>query len=104
MTNTQTGTKSRFLLLSVLFIILNIADVILTRFALDNGLHEANPILASNLDFLVPLKIVGIFIILALAYLCERKFNFNKSLIAPIMLYGFVVIWNAAQIINSGVI
>lgn len=97
--------KKSFFILSVLFVFLNVADVVLTQFALSSGkLGEANPILASNLNFLVPAKMAGIFLILVIAYLCEKKFNSDKALIAPSVLMGFVVVWNVIQIIKSGAI
>ena len=96
--------KKSFILLSVFFIVLNIADVLLTRFALSRGLSEGNPALSSNMDLLIPIKIIGISMIILLAVYLERKHQIKSPLIYTNIMYVFVVGWNVLQIINSGVI
>ena len=90
--------------LSIIFIILNVADVLLTQHALINGLSEGNPILAGNMNLLIPIKIAGIFIIIIMAIACEKIYKTKNAIIAPVILMGLVVIWNIIQIIKSGAV
>lgn len=103
--NTRTiGGNFRILFLLFFFIILNIADIFLTQYALGHGLSEMNPVLSRNMFALIPIKVVGIVLILILAAWCEKKYQSKNAILAPIALMGFVVVWNIIQIMKSGVI
>ena len=95
---------TKLIALSTFFILLNVADILITQFALMNGLSEANPMLADNMSLLIPIKVVGIIIIVTLAIACERLYNNKNAIIAPVLLMVGVVMWNVLQIINAGVI
>ena len=96
--------NSRLIFFSFLFILLNIADILLTLFALGNGLTEMNPFISRNINYIIPIKIVGITIIIAIAMVCEYKYQTKNELVLPILFYGFVVIWNISEILKSGVL
>ena len=81
------------LLLTLLFIILNLLDITTTRKVLRNGGYEANPIarLLMRFHLFIPVKIGMIFIILLMMAVMDENTGISLGIICC-GIYGFIVL------------
>jgi len=73
--------------------------MVLTLYALGHGAIELNPLISKNMDNLVIFKVIGILLIISVSILCDKLYNSKKSILVPIYMMGFVVLWNISQIL-----
>lgn len=55
-----------------LFTIFSIADIITTRIGLAVGLHEANPLMAPFIDSIIEMKLIVLFLAVAIVLVYEQ--------------------------------
>jgi hypothetical protein len=77
----------------LLFVGLNLLDLILTLFALSSGLHEINPIMSSMYSNPYQMYLVKLALPLLFAWLLP-----GKLLIPSIALLAFVVGWDVKEL------
>lgn len=86
--------------LAASIVVLNLADVMLTRAVIRNGGVEANPLmhgLMSGLAAPVGLKMMVAGVVGLLLLRCPADSRFGEvSVAAVVALYGVIVLWNTA--------
>jgi hypothetical protein len=67
-----------------LFVILTVVDIITTLYIVGNGYPELNPFVASRMEYFIPIKILAVAAIYALARCADRLHDRCGAIVAGV--------------------